>query len=327
MATVTLLAEHNCVSSSIAGALDAFGIANLWWLYMGGAEPVFDLRLATLDGGAVTAAGGLPLHPKCSIHETGEADVVILPAFFPPFDLRTDRIQALCEWLRERHANGECLASTCTGTFFLAETGLLDGRRATTNWRFAGLFSRMYPKVRLQVDRILVEDGRLLSTGAASAFLNLCLHFIEKYGNAELADQCSRSLLIDPERVSQAPYMIHDFWKSHGDTSVLAAQRIMEEGYTARVSIDGLAREVGISQRHFKRRFKQATGDTPLAYLQRLRIENAKALLSTTRESVNEITWQVGYEDINSFRRLFRKHTGMSPKDYRNKFSRFARSA
>lgn len=327
MANITLLAEENCAASALTGSVDAFSMANLMWLFSGKAEPLFKVSIVTIDGAPITASGGFRIEPRGSIAEAGPSDLILLPAFFPPFDLENARIGTLCEWLKERYGRGERLVATCTGSFFLARTGLLDGRRATVNWMFEGMFRRMHPKVNLLTKRIMVEDEGLVTTGAATAFLNMCLHFIEGYGSRDLAARCSRSLLIDPERQSQAPYMLHDFFKSHGDEGVLAAQRIMEEAYGGNLSIEEVADKVGISQRHFKRRFKQATGDTPIAYLQHLRIENAKRLLENSRNSVNEITWQVGYEDVNSFRRLFRRHTGMSPKGYREKYSRFAPAA
>ncbi|MFH2099965.1 MAG: DJ-1/PfpI family protein, partial [Pseudomonadota bacterium] len=191
MPHITLLAEENCVSSSMAGTLDAFGMANLWWMFLGREEALFSTRIVTLDGKPVTATGGLAIHPQGSIRDAGESDLIVLPAFFPPFDLENDRTRELCAWLRERHGQGECLVATCTGTFLLARTGLLDGRRATTNWLFEGMFRSMYPQVDLTVDRIMVEDQGLVTTGAATAFLNMCLHFIEKYGDAELAAHCS----------------------------------------------------------------------------------------------------------------------------------------
>jgi len=325
MARVILVAEENCASFVIAGCRDAFTMANFVWAFMGHEEPVFDMQTVTLDGQSVRASGGIVVQSQGSLESSGESDVVLLPAFLPPFDLENERIGKLCDSLCSRYDRGEYLVSACTGTFFLAKTGLLDGRDATTNWLFERLFRQMYPRVNLRTDRILVEDRRLVTTGAATAFFNMCLYFVERYGNGELAAQCSRCMLIDPERTSQAPYMLHDFCQDHQDEGVRSAQRLMQERYSEDLSVEEIARRVGISQRHFKRRFKQATGDTPLSYLQHLRIESAKKMLETTRESVSEIIGRIGYEDINSFRRLFRRVTGMSPRDYRNKYFRFAR--
>lgn len=324
MAKITLLAENNCVASAIAGFVDALSIANLWWLYMknDGGRPLFETEIVSIDGKPVTAQGGITLIPSRTILEVEQTDMILLPAFLPLFDMDNPRIKTICEWTKHNHKNGNEIACTCTGTFLLAETGLLDGCVATTNWQFAEIFKRQYPKVNLQVDRILTESNGLYCTGAATAFLNLCLHLIEKYGSPDLASRCAKSLLVDTNRQSQSPYIVYDFWKNHSDGQIQKAQQWMGKNYESKFSIDDVAGYIGISPRHFKRRFKSATGETPLAYLQRLRIENAKRLLERTIDSINEITWRVGYEDINSFRRLFIKHTGLSPKRYRNKFSR-----
>lgn len=323
MAKITLLAENNCLASSIAGSVDALTIANRWWLYMknDGAGPLFETEIVSIDGQPVVAQGGITLTPSRAMHEIEETDLILLPAFLPPFHMDNPRIKAICQWAKYQHKSGNEIASTCTGTFLLAETGLLNGRVATTNWQFAENFKRQYPKVNLQIDRLLTEDNGLYCTGAATAFMNLCLHLIEKFGSPDLASRCAKGLLVDTARQSQAPYIVYDFWENHSDEQVMKAQQWMGKNYENKFSIDAVAKSIGISPRHFKRRFKNATGETPLAYLQRLRIENAKRFLERTRDTINEITWRVGYEDISSFRRLFIKHTGLSPKNYRNKFA------
>jgi len=323
MAQIAILAEKNCVSSSIAGIIDALSIANSWWQLMqkDSVPPLFETEIITIDGKPVTANGGIQLSPSKSIHELDKADLVLLPAFLLPFDLKNDRIKTICQWVRQHHKSGNEIACTCTGTFLLAETGLLDGKRATTNWLFAEIFKRKYPKVNLQINRLLTSDDGLFCTGASTAFMNLCLYLIEKHGSPALASRCAKILLVDMNRQTQAPYIVDDFWKHHADEQILKAQEWMELKYTDKISIDAVAKRFGIGSRHFKRRFKNATGETPLHYLQRIRIEKAKQLLENTQENINEITWQVGYEDVNSFRRLFIKHTGLSPKNYRNKFS------
>lgn len=326
MANITILAVEKCASSSITGLVDALAVADLWWGILGNRGPLFNCKIVTVDGEPVVANCSIEIKPDCSIHEAGGSDVIVLPGFLPPFDFSTKRMEKIRCWLKERHALGERIAAICTGTFVLAETGLLEGLPATTNWQFAGDFRRRFPEIDLRVDEILTEASGLICTGAASSFLNLCLKMIEEYGSSELASLCSKSLLIDPERRSQAPYMLHDFFKSHADSRILKAQQLMEGSLGGPVSIDGIASEVSLSPRHFKRRFKSATGDSPLAYLQNLRVETAKKHLEGGKDSVNEIAFRVGYEDVNSFRKVFKKIAGMSPKDYRNKFSGFAAS-
>lgn len=319
---ITMLAEHNCAVSSLAGFVDALSIANLWRQHLRQGEgPLFRTEVVTLDGRPVTANGGLTIEPARSLDQVDRTDLILLPSFLMPFDLQQRRIKSICQWVKERYRGGGEIACTCTGTFLLAETGLLDGRLATTNWQFADLFRQHYPQVDLRIERMFTEDHGLYCTGAATAYMDLCLHLIEKYGSADRASWCARALLVDTDRKSQAPYAIHDFRKSHGDRQILLAQQWMARNLQGRLSIDTVAGVAGLSPRHFKRRFKAATGESPLAYLQRLRIAAAKRYLEKTRDSLSEITAKVGYADLNSFRRLFIKHTGLSPRRYRHKFA------
>ncbi len=322
MVNITFLAEHDCLSSGISSTIDALSIANTIWQSMeGNATPLFTTRIVTPYGKPVTSNGRIILNPDHSMEKVQTTDMIIIPAMFKPFDIKGPRADRICDWLQHHYSNGAKLASTCTGTFLLAKTGLLDGKIATTNWQFAGFFKKEFPEVDLRIDRIFTEDSGIYCSGAATAFMDLCLHFIEKYGSVRLARRCSKSLLLDHEREDQTPYMVYDFWKKHSDDTILKSQQIMEGNFAEKISIDTLSKDAALSPRHFKRRFKKATGENPLTYLQFLRIENAKRELETTQKTVNEITWGVGYEDINSFRKLFKKHTGMSPTEYRKRFS------
>lgn len=326
MAHITLLAYPDCSLLSIFGPMEAFAIANLWRRAPGRNErddaPLFSWDIVSLDGKAVKGYGGVPIQPHRSIHAVDETDFILLPAFLPPLDFVGKASEEVLAWIRFRHARNTLIGATCTGAFLLAETGLLNGKEATTNWAFARYFKKLYPGVRLKPERILSVDEGLICSGATTSFLDLCLYLIEKFGSEDLAARCAKSLLVESGRRSQAPYVVFDSQKNHTDDKILEAQAYMEGKFSETFFLDDLALDLGISPRHFKRRFKSATGDSPLAYLQRLRIEAAKRKLETTQETVDEITWQVGYEDSNSFRRLFRKHTGLSPREYRERFAR-----
>lgn len=326
MAHITLLAYPDCSMSSIIAPMDAFAMANLWYRHARtdavSATDLFSWDIVSMDGNPVKGYGNVLVTPGRAIHEITDTDVVILPGFLPPLQFIGAVPPRLSAWLRERHERGSMIGTSCTGTFFLAETGLLNDRIATTNWAFARYFQKCYPRVRLKPERILTEDNGLLCSGAVTSFLDLSLFLIERFGSGDLSAQCAKALLVDPNRRDQSPYVVFDYQKGHADEKVLTAQQRMEENFDRRISLDGLASELGISSRHFKRRFKSATGDSPLTYLQRVRIEAAKRKLETTRENITEITWQVGYADSNSFRRLFRKYTGLSPREYRERFTR-----
>jgi len=324
MAKLTFWADEGCLFSGITGLVDAFAIANLWHA---GGKPgdkgaLLETEVVTTGGKEVMAHGGFVIRPDRAMEAVGETDMIFIPPFLPHVDPMPGNLDLLMEWVCRQHSDGTPVATTCTGTFVLAETGLLDGRVATTNWYFARLFRKRYPRVHLQTERVFTEDNGLLSSGASTAVFHLGLHVIERFGSPELASTCAKALLVDPSRESQAPYMIPAFARRHGDDQVRQAQRRLESRFPEPLRIDGIASEVGISPRHFKRRFKQATGETPIHYLQRVRIEAARRKLEAGDDPVSEITWQVGYEDAGSFRRLFKRHTGLSPRAYREKFSR-----
>ncbi len=324
MPHITLLAYPGCSASGITGIIDALAMANLWH-QVGGQKkkkPLFSWDIVSRDGKPLTGRNRIAIIPHGPIHGIDQTDILVLPAFQPPFDFLGEVPEEIQAWIRHWHARQALIATICTGTFFLAETGLLDGRTATTNWSFARFFKKRFPKVNLKPEQILTEDHGLVCSGASTAYLDLCLYLIETFGSHALADRCAKSMLAERHRSGQSPYVVFDYQKDHGDRKIMEAQAFMEDHFTETISLEELASALGISSRHFKRRFKQATGDTPLGYLQQIRIEAAKARLETTREAVNQITWQVGYEDSNSFRRLFKKHTGLSPRSYRERFTR-----
>lgn len=324
MTHITCLAMEGCLLSGTVGLMDAFGIANLWQrAYEGKAvNPLFKTEIVTVGGRSVNAHGGICVQPHRSITDVDHADVILVPPLLPNVSPQPDRVEDVLAWLRDHYSRKTLIGALCTGSFVLAETGLLDGRRATTNWQYARMFRRRYPRVRLQPEKVMTEDSGLICTGAATSFFQLALYLIDYFGSEALARSCAKALLVDPNRESQAPYAILEFPRDHGDAGVLQAQRVMENRYPETLVIDKIAGEVGISPRHFKRRFKQAVGETPLSYLQRVRVEAAKKKLERSNAPVSEITWQIGYADSSSFCRLFKKTTGLSPREYRERFSR-----
>ncbi len=325
MARISFIAVDDCVFSGISGLIDSFTIANLRHAakIRGRTEPLFETEILSPDGKAVRVSGGFQITPHGSFMDLKQTDIIIIPPFLPPnIEAFCENAKDLLDWLTARYKEGVSIATLCTGTFVLAETGLLNGRLATTNWVFARLFQRRYPKVLLKPERILTEDGGLICSGAVSAFYNLGLHIIEKYGSAELASQCAKVLLVDSNRISQASYTTFSIYKGHGDDGIVKAQQLMEAHFAETMSIEKLAGQVGISPRHFIRRFKKATGESPLNFLQQIRIEKAKKILETRPDTVDEITRAIGYENSSTFRKLFKKYNGLSPREYRDKFMR-----
>jgi transcriptional regulator GlxA family with amidase domain len=324
MAKISFIAADGCGFSGISGLIDSFSIANLWHSANTGkkTELLFEMEILSPNGKAFCVNGGYQITPDGSFMDIKKTDLIIIPSFLPNVELLRENAKDMLDWIMARYEHGVSIAALCTGSFVLAETGLLDGRLATTNWIYARLFRRRYPKVLLKPERILTQDNGLICTGAVSAFYNLGLHFIEVFGSSELASQCSKALLVDSNRISQSSYVIFYAYKGHGDDKILKAQQWMEFHLTEYVNMENLAEHVGISPRHFIRRFKKATSESPLNYLQQMRIEKAKKILETRTDTVDEITQAIGYENSSTFRKLFKECTGLSPREYRNKFTR-----
>lgn len=319
----TFLITEDCFTSGVVGLLDTFAIANLWHQELtGSCEQLFISELVSVDGRPVTSSGCIELKAHKSITETGNVEYIILPPVFPSSKLGQHLTKKVKVWLLENNRAGVPIAAVCTGSFLLAETGLLDDRVATTNWQFFRRFQQLFPKVKLRPEMILTEEDGIVCTGAATAYLNLGLSLIRRYGSEDLAEVCAKVLLIDPNRTSQAPYFFEHHRKKHEDRAITKAQLFMGKNYAVIRTIGEIACHAGLSSRHFKRRFKQATGYSPLTYLQKVRIELAKKKLESTLDSIDDITLQIGYENASTFRRLFKDRTSLSPREYRDKFSR-----
>ena len=314
---VTLLLADQCSAASASIALEILAAANL---FSTAQSPPFAVVIASLNGADVTVLGGQTMQVECSLAEIASTDLVLIPGFLFTLKEALPAFPAYAAWLRQQYAQGAVVASMCTAAFMVAQAGLLDGHRATTHWALAPLFRRRYPQVQLDEGQMLCEDNRLISSGGASAAMDLLLHLIRRFASLELAQMCSKYLLIDNVRSEQSVYVMWSLPKEHGDGEILRAQNWLEEHFAQPVLIDELAQRFGFGIRNFKRRFKEATGYTPLAYLQTLRLEKAKQLLESTRMSLDSITYKVGYADSSSFRRLFVERVGLLPAAYRKRF-------
>jgi len=322
MVKISLWIGEGCLSSGVTTLMDTFSIANLWYrtLEMESTTDLFESRIVTTDGRPVIAHGNIRIEASMSINEINNTDCIVISPVLPNINPLPGNLDLLSKWIQRMQKQNAVVAGVCTGTFILAEMGLLNGKKATTNWQYARFFKKRFPRVQLVPEDMLTEDDNIICTGAATAVNNLAVHLIKRFGSQALAAACSKALLIDPNRHNQSPYVISMPFRSHGDTQVLKAQDLIERKYAEIETIDDIASKVGISPRHFKRRFKKATGELPNKYLQKVRIDAAKKRLETTMETIDKITWAVGYKDISSFCRLFKRHTRISPKIYREKF-------
>jgi transcriptional regulator GlxA family with amidase domain len=322
MLKIAVIAYDNCLLSGIAAQLDLFSIAN--WekrrLDPQAGEPFCRHEVVTVDGAPVTSFNRLPVLPKRALVDCQDADLVLVPGMMGRPDQLLEQ-QVLVEWLRQQSRRGAIVASACSGAFLLAETGLLDGCPATTHWQLAERFRQRYPNIDLQVDRLLIDGGNYLCAGGTSAHQDLALYLVERFASARLAKACAQMMLLDYSRREQAPFVHFRGRKNHGDTPVLTVQQWLDKNYRGRVVIKELATIARLNERTFLRRFRKATGEAPLEYLQRLRIEQAKRLLTGGEETLEQVTRAVGYADVSSFRRLFKQIVGISPTVYRQRFS------
>ena len=323
MKKVVILASEGCVLSTIASPMDMFLQAGVMWNVTMGKrpDPAFEVKIVTSDGQPVMALNQVPVVPACAMHDIQDVDLIIIPSqgFF--FDLQSEAHIARVDWLKKWSKNGADLASVCTGAFTLAATGLLDGKSATTHWGMARQFKKTYPEVKLRTDLMVTDEGNLFCGGGITADLNLSLYLIRKFCGREIALQSARCTMADLDRISQAPFSVFVPEKNHSDRGILKAQDWIEENYQKNVNLQELAAKTGVSLRQFNRRFKSATGETGIKYLQLVRIEAAKMALINTDQSFEDISRSAGYENVSFFRRVFKNNTTLTPVVYRQKFS------
>ena len=323
MKSVTVLAMLNTMAATVTSPMDVFYQAGVMWNFFNGktASPYFEVRLVTSNGKPFRCLNGVRLVPDGSIHEVRRTDLIVVSSILDIEKVLT-RQGEVVDWLQAMHRQGSHIATICSGVFVLAETGLLDGKTATTHWGFAEQFKKRYPQIELKLERLITDEGTLFCSGGYNAGIDLSLYLVEKYCGHETALQSSKSMISDIGRTTQAPYCMYQFRKDHSDDQILTIQDWIEKNYNQNFNYDSLARSSGLSRRTMERRFKNATGETPLTYQQGIRVEVAKRLLENESRSFDEITYQVGYEDSSTFRKIFSKQTGLVPTEYRKKFQR-----
>jgi transcriptional regulator GlxA family with amidase domain len=320
---VTVLLLEDGYASTAIGPIEIFHSAGVLWNWLRGetSQPRFRVRVASIDGAPVTSLCSLGLTPQFAIGDIEHTDIVILPASGWDVQNKIARDTPLLPWLRRMHARGAYIAGVCSGVAFLAESGLLDGRQATTHWGLAENYRRRYPNVVWRPEHFVTEDGRVLCSGGVYASIDLSLYLVEKFCGHDIALECAKSLLVSMPRNRQSGYSLIPMTHPHADDKIRRSEEYLQENFNRDMPIGSLAKRVGMGPRNFIRRFKAATGHLPVGYTQMLRISAAKELLEHGATSIQIVASQVGYEDVAFFRALFKRHTGMTPAEYRACFA------
>ena len=324
MLDVTVVLLDDGYASTALMPIEVFHSAGALWRELKGEtpEPRFRVTTASLDGGSVRSPyAGLKMSPQGAIADVERTDIVVVPTSGLAFDEKIIEHSVLLPWLEHHHAHGAYLAGVCMGSGYLAEAGLLDGRKATTHWALGDDFKRRYPKVDWRTDMFVTEDSRLLCSGGLSAAADVSLYLVEKLCGHEVAVQTAKALLLNMPRSSQSGYAMLPLSPPHNDDAIRGAEHTLQSRFCEELCIDDLAEGAAMSSRNFLRRFKAATGRLPGDYLRTVRVETAKAMLERDRASVQSVASAVGYDDVSFFRTLFKRTTGMTPAEYRAHFA------
>ena len=306
--------------SAIIGAYFLLTQANQYQLQHNKA-PVFGLDILGYKKQSLLYDGSFSVNTTHFQKSAGPYNLLIIPGFTCEMEGPLQANKALIEWMKVQHLDyGTELASMCTGAFLVAATGVLDGKKCTSHWAFEAPFRHHFPKVHFLPQHIVTDDAGIYSSGGAYSSLNLILYLIEKFYSRETAIWIAKVFQLDIDRHSQKPFVIFTQQKAHQDQQVAKVQTYIEQHFDEHLSVQELAQRFAFSRRNFVRRFKEATGNTPIEYIQRVRIEAAKRLLETTPKNISEVVFETGYSDSKSFRAVFKKITGCSPSAYRNRY-------
>ncbi|QNL52601.1 helix-turn-helix domain-containing protein [Olivibacter sp. SDN3] len=289
-----------------------------------GKKPMFKVEYVGLNEYVPANNGEYMIKTDRLLKDVTETDLLIIP---PAFGDTAKGVQANAEaipYFKKLHEKGSSIASLCIGAFLLAETGLLNGKKCSTHWAHINEFRERYPDVEVEDGAIITEHDNIYSSGGASSLWNLILYLVEKFADRETAIMISKYFALDIGRDSQSQFAIFKGQRNHGDNDIQEVQDYIEKHYHNKISIATLANLIHIGRRTFERKFKEATNNTPIEYIQRVRIEAAKKFFEASRKNITEIMFDVGYTDTKAFRDIFKKITGLTPIEYRNKFARVA---
>jgi transcriptional regulator GlxA family with amidase domain len=316
---VIVIPEGHVNISSITGMCEILGWADEYWRETGN-RPVVDIQLAGFAMENRPELGQFSVQ-ALPISDIKKPDLVIVPSLARDYEAVLQKNEKLVNWIAEQYKAGAEMASVCTGVFLLAATGMLNGKNCSTHWDAAADLKRLFPRVHVHTEVLTLSGNGIYTNGGGYSFLNLALFLVEKYFNRQTAIVCAKMFQIDINRSTQSPFIIFQAQKNHGDELVYRAQTYIEEHLREKISFTALASRLAVSRRNLDRRFVKATGNTPLEYLQRAKIEVAKNALEQGRQTVFEAMMEAGYSDDKAFRETFKKITGLSPLNYRAQYN------
>jgi transcriptional regulator GlxA family with amidase domain len=323
MKHISILIPHEAVMASVVDPRTIFTGVNDF-LEAAGKPALFKVQLVGLTKQVKLTNGQFSVHTDALMNDVKKTDLIIIPALGGDLKITVKKNKDFIPWIIKQYKKGTEVASLCIGAFLLASTGLLNGKECSSHWLTAELFREMYPEVNLVDGRIVTEQQGLYSSGGATSYWSLLLHLVEKYAGREMAIMASKIYALEIDRKSQSPFAMFNGQKKHEDEPIKQAQEFIENNVAEKISVEDLAIKYSIGRRHFERRFKKATHNSPLEYMQRVKIEAAKKQLESSPKNVNEVMYEVGYADSKAFRTVFKKITGLSPIDYRNKYNKEA---
>jgi len=321
MKHISILIPKGAILGSLEGSRQLFTQVNQFFLSMG-KEPIFKVELVGLQAETPISGGCFTVNSHRLIKDVKKTDLIIIPALDGEITGAIENNKEFIPWIIDQYKNGAEIASLCMGAFLLASTGLLKGKSCATHWMAANQFRTMFPDVNLVTEKIITDEQGIYSSGGAFSYLNLLLYLIEKFAGRDMAILSSKVFAIEMERANQSPFIIFQGQKDHSDDPIKKAQEFIEKNYSEKISVEQLASMFALGRRNLERRFKKATSNTVAEYIQRVKIEAAKVSLERSRDNVNEVMYNVGYTDNKAFRTTFKRITGLSPIDYRNKYQR-----
>jgi len=324
MKNVSILVPETAIIEAVADPQYMFSAVNNF-LQTSGKEPLFDIQLVSLTKTVKLNNSSFTVHADKLLNEVKKTDLVFIPAISGDIPTALELNKDYIPWIVQQHENGSEIASLCIGAFLLAATGLLNGKKCSTHWNAAGLFRNMFPEVELVDAKVITEENGIYSSGGANSYWSLLLYLVEKYTDRETAILASKYFLVDIDKSSQSPFAIFKGQKEHNDEAVKDVQDYIEQNIEQKITVDVLADKVAVGRRSFERRFKRATHNSVLTYIQRVKIEAAKRSFESSRKNINEVMYDVGYTDTKAFRTTFKKITGLTPIEYRNKYNKLSK--